>query len=318
MSHQLINTVLGTGNFGEVQMLKTLEGNPQDFLDTFKKHGFKDLDTARAYGTSERVLGQLKAAEQGFTIDTKFVSFTAGAHSAASLKESVKTSLQELNVKQVHILYLHSPDRATPFEESLKAVDEIYKEGSFQKFGLSNYTAEQVEEIVKICKEKNYVLPSVYQGNYNAITRKNEESLFPLLRKEKIAFYAYSPAAGGFFVQKPQEKPAPGSRFDPNYFIGQMYGGLYNKPSYFKALETLTAATEKHKLNNIEAALRWVYFHSLLKREHGDAIIIGASKLSQLESNLAYIEKGPLPAEVATVFEEIWTDIKADAPAYHN
>ena len=99
---------------------------------------------------------------------------------------------------------------------------------------MSNYTTEEVEQIVKICKERNYVLPSVYQGNYNAITRKNEDTLFPLLRKENISFYAYSPAAGGFFTQKANEKPTPGTRFDPNYVIGQMYSGLYNKPSYYK------------------------------------------------------------------------------------
>jgi aflatoxin B1 aldehyde reductase len=69
-----------------------------------------------------------------------------------------------------------------------------------------------VQQIVNICKEKNYVLPSVYQGNYNSITRRNEEELFPLLRRENISFYAYSPSAGGFFLQKPDVKAAPGGR----------------------------------------------------------------------------------------------------------
>ena len=70
-------------------------------------------------------------------------------------------------------------------------------------------------------------------------------------------------------------------------------------------------------MENIEAALRWVYFHSILKPEYGDAAIIGASKLSQLESNLSYIKKGPLPEEVVNVFNDIWTLVKPDAPAYH-
>jgi aflatoxin B1 aldehyde reductase len=98
---------------------------------------------------------------------------------------------------------------------------------------LSNFAAKEVEQIVKICKENNYVLPSVYQGNYNAITRLNEDDLFPLLRREKISFYAYSPAAGGFFVQRPDVKAAPGSRWDPQTVTGNMYGGLYAKPSYY-------------------------------------------------------------------------------------
>ena len=105
------------------------------------------------------------------------------------------------------------------------------------KFGLSNYTAEEVEEIIKISKENNYVLPSVYQGNYNAITRINEEKLFPLLRREKISFYAYSPFAGGFFLQKPDVKPVSGSRFDADTFAGKMYNGLYAKPSYYNVTQ---------------------------------------------------------------------------------
>ena len=69
-------------------------------------------------------------------------------------------------------------------------------------------------------------------------------------------------------------------------------------------------------MNNIEVALRWVYFHSLLKPEFGDAVILGVSKLTQLESNLEYAKKGPLPEEVVNVFE-VWKKIQPDAPAYH-
>ena len=84
-----------------------------------------------------------------------------------------------------------------------------------------------------------------------------------------------------------------------------------------QALERVSAVAEKYKLENIEAALRWVYFQSLLKPELGDSVILGASKISQLESNLSYISKGPLPEEVVSVFEDIWKTIKPDAPAYH-
>ena len=135
MSQQqtLIKTVLGTSNFGYHPMA-TLQGNPQDYLDTFKRYGFKDLDTARIYGTSEDVLGQLKVTEQGFVIDTKFNSFTKpGLHNPESLKESIKTSLSALGVNKVHILYLHAPDRETPFEDTLRGVNEIYKQGAFEK-----------------------------------------------------------------------------------------------------------------------------------------------------------------------------------------
>jgi aflatoxin B1 aldehyde reductase len=128
-----VNTVLGTANFGEFQILASLQGKPQDYLDVLKKHGIKHLDTARVYGTSERVLGELKVQDQGFTVDTKFITMAPGAHKAESLKESIKTSLKELNVSKVNILYLHSPDRTVSLEDTLKTVNEVYQEGVFSK-----------------------------------------------------------------------------------------------------------------------------------------------------------------------------------------
>ena len=67
--------------------------------------------------------------------------------------------------------YLHGPDRKTPYEETLRAVNELYKEGKFKRFGISNYMSWEVAEIVGICKANGYVAPTVYQGVYNAIHR---------------------------------------------------------------------------------------------------------------------------------------------------
>ena len=94
-------------------------------------------------------------------------------------------------------LTLAAPDHKTPIEETLEAINEVHKQGHFKRFGLSNYQAEDVERIYKHCKEHNYVLPTVYQGNYSPVARKQEQLLFPTLRKYNIAFYAYSPLAGG-------------------------------------------------------------------------------------------------------------------------
>ena len=70
-------------------------------------------------------------------------------------------------------------------------MNKAYTEGKFKFFGLSNYTADEVEEIVQICEAKGYLKPSVYQGQYNPIIRSGEKELFPLLRKHGIAFYAW-------------------------------------------------------------------------------------------------------------------------------
>jgi aflatoxin B1 aldehyde reductase len=89
-------------------------------------------------------------------------------------------------------MYIHGPDRTTPFAETLEAVDKEYRAGKFEKFGLSNFNAAEVEECVGLCKTNGWVVPSVYQGHYNAITRGGEKDLFPVLRKYGISFYAFT------------------------------------------------------------------------------------------------------------------------------
>lgn len=112
-------------------------------------------------------------------------------HQRDKILESVETSLKELKVSQTNIYYLHMPDRTTPLEETLEAINEAYKAGKFKKFGVSNFSPDEVEQTLQICKEKGYVKPTVYQGQYNAVVRGFEKGLFPILRENGIAFYAY-------------------------------------------------------------------------------------------------------------------------------
>lgn len=119
---------------------------------------------------------------------------------------------------QIDIMYLHSPDRTTPFPITCAAINSHHRAGHFRRFGLSNYRADEVEQIVAICEQNNYVKPTVYQGRYNAIIRGGEEELFPVLRKHGIGFYAYSPTAAGLFSGLVGEGSVnvEGSRWDSN------------------------------------------------------------------------------------------------------
>lgn len=105
----------------------------------------------------------MKAASQGFLIDTKILSFFPGAHNPERIIASQKESFELLGVDKVNILYLHSPDRETPFIDALRTMNELYKQGKFEKLGISNYTASEVAEIVAICDKNGFVRPSVYQ-----------------------------------------------------------------------------------------------------------------------------------------------------------
>jgi aflatoxin B1 aldehyde reductase len=81
------------------------------------------------------------------------------------------------------------------------AINEMHAAGKFKRFGLSNFEAKDVEFIYDYQSANQGVLPTVFQGNYNAVSRPIESTLFPTLRKLGISFHAYSPIAGGFLVR---------------------------------------------------------------------------------------------------------------------
>ncbi|KAG9092965.1 hypothetical protein FRC06_011725 [Ceratobasidium sp. 370] len=283
----------------------------QSILDAFFSHGHKELDTARMYaeGTTEEYLSQLKLGDA--SIDTKVFPAEPGMHSPERLRAKFLESLQKLNRKKVRVFYLHAPDRSVPFEETLGEIDGLHKEGLFEIFGLSNYASWEVAEIVGICKAKEYVLPRIYQGMYNAITRAAEPELVPCLRKFGLRFVVYNPLAGGFFAGKVQgaaNVPDIG-RFSGDSAMAKMYRRA--KLMDFKSLKAVAAA---HDLRLTEIALRWCQHHSVLTPE--DGIIIGASSVAQLEQNCADSAKGPLPEEVLEALDTAWDKVGAECPPY--
>ncbi|KAJ3549027.1 hypothetical protein NM208_g727 [Fusarium decemcellulare] len=290
------------------------------FLNAFAKRGYSQVDTARVYsphapGSSEPRLGAVGAGER-FTIDTKVLSVDPGCHTKDKILKEIDTSLAELKVKQINIEYLHMPDRTTPFEEACEAMDQAHNEGKIKHWGISNYTAAEVQQILDICKQHGYVKPSVYQGHYNAIVRGGEKELFPILRQHGMSYYAYSPAAGGFFAGA-HKKVQAGGRYDSSHLIGSLYNKFYMKPSIIAAADKVAEVASKHGIGGHAAALRWTAYHSILSKEHGDSIIIGASSPEQLESNIDMVEQGPLPEDVVSAIEAVYNEIGEDEIPYH-
>ncbi|OAG45070.1 hypothetical protein AYO21_00418 [Fonsecaea monophora] len=319
-----LTIVLGTANVGDSSRDKTVRYDAPNevnaYLDAFYERGGRQIDTARSYspeahGSSEERLGAVEAGTR-FSIATKVLSLAPGSHSKEKIKENIDTSLSSLKIPKIDIEYLHMPDRTTPFEEALAAVNEAYTQGKFERFGLSNYTAEEVDKIVQICEEKDFVKPSVYQGQYNPIIRSGEKELFPVLRKHGIAFYAWSPAAGGFFAGN-HKHVQPGARYDSSTWAGKVYASVYLKPNIEAATDRAIGLVAKHGINGHAAALRWTVYHSTLKEEFRDAVIIAASSVAQLNSNIDMIEQGPLPGEVVDAMETLYKEVEGTEFPYH-
>ncbi|KAK9357890.1 NADP-dependent oxidoreductase domain-containing protein [Lipomyces starkeyi] len=302
--------------FGAAFIALLSDETRQEFLDVLENNGVKEIDTARLYKGSEKALGDAGAPAR-FTIDTKAPAFFNGSLSKSSVLAGAKQSLNELGVEQVDTYFLHCPDPDTPLEETLSAIQELFEAGTFVRFGLSNFTPAQVQEIYDIMLAKGHVLPTVFQGNYNAVARSYESGLFPLLRKLGIRFYAYSPIAGGFLVKTAEAIKAgiQGSRWDKN----QIYSSLYGKPKLLAALEVWESIAAEAGMTKAAVAYRWVTFHSHLDAKYGDAVIFGASNVKQLQESLKAIQDGPLPSSIAATVDNIWEAIKDEAPVdnYH-
>lgn len=135
-------------------------------LDTFQHYGHNEIDTSRFYGvspmpfagqivtnftqggSSEEYLKQLNWPDRKLIMDTKFFPNTMGymgkpvEHlTPADMRKGLETSLEVLGTQKVDLWYLHAPDRSVPLEETLKGVNELFKEGKFERWGISNFMA---------------------------------------------------------------------------------------------------------------------------------------------------------------------------------
>lgn len=168
---------------------------------------------------------------------------------------------------------------------------------------------------MQISKEKNWIAPSVYQGNYSAVARRAESELLPVLRKHGIQFYAYSPIAGGFLTKSVEQlTKGAGGRWDPSSSIGGLYHELYHKPKMLEGLKLWEEISVQTGIPKVELAYRWVIYNSALRGEYGDRVIFGARNVEQLRETLGLAKRGPLSADVLQRVEEVWRIVEAEAP----
>ncbi|KAI0849667.1 putative aldo/keto reductase [Daldinia vernicosa] len=307
--------VIWTCIIGRDKMKCWIDKSIQALLDAFYNRGYRDIDTGRNYPGSEERLGRAGAASR-FIIHTKVKDGLPGSHEPAKIEQSIKLSLEELKTPSVETMYLHVPDRQTSIEDAAKAINEGVKQGKYKRFGLSNYTEDEVQKFIDVAEEKGYAKPDLYQGHYNALVRGGEKTLFPLLRKHNISFFAYSPAAGGIFTGN-AGKSTTSSRWKDDNQIGRLYSAVYGQPPVQASVDVVRAAAEKYGISGHAAALRWTTFHSILDGKYGDGVVFGVSNLDQLKKTLGALEDGPLPAELADAIGAVYATVEGSGPPYH-
>ncbi|KAJ6014300.1 Aldo/keto reductase [Penicillium herquei] len=283
--------------------------NIQSLLERLGAAGIKHFDTASYYpptnsGASEKLLGTVKQPD--FIIDTKIL-LRPEALRKDLMEASMRQSLESLGLTKVKTLYAHAPDKITSIADQAANFNHFYEAGYFEQLGLCNYSPEQLSEFIEVAKVKGYVLPVIYQGQYNLFCRQYETDLFPLLRENGIQFLANSPLAGGFVTGKisgdQDAEKLKGTRFEQSEtnILGYLYRMWYDKPAFQAAMQELTATV----------AMRWLLFHSGLQST--DQVAIGPNSVQQLNDYLDAREAGPLSEELAKTIDNLYEPLREEA-----
>lgn len=306
--------ILGTMNFGP----QLDQEASQDMVKMFLKTGNAELDTAYVYngGTTEEYLGSIlpKLKHGSYYLATKVHPRITGRLDRETILMEFNESLRRMNQDCVDLLYFHFPDGKTPIEEALETIAELKEQGKIKELGLSNYPSWQVVDVWYKCEKCGCPKPTVYQGMYNALCRNVDPELFPAIRSLGMRFYAFNPLAGGLLSGKQlnfEDAPEPG-----RFARLKSYRDRYWKQSYFDALGEIKEACNAENVPMAEAAYRWLVHHSNMSAELGDGILLGASRIEQMEQNMVAATKGKLSQSILDAMDEAWDIAGPDSPAY--
>jgi len=197
---------LGTNNFGgRIDYEQSLA-----VLDEAIEQGITLVDTADIYsqGTSEEFIGRaLEGRRDAVLVATKFgkpmnekPSDSRG--SPDYVRWAVEGSLRRLRSDHIDVYQMHEPDASTPIEETLRALDELVREGKVRWIGSSNFSPAQVEEADRIARERGWVRFVAAQNEYSLVVREAEDELLPLCDSLGIGVLPYFPLASGLLTGK--------------------------------------------------------------------------------------------------------------------
>ncbi|MGO8733960.1 MAG: aldo/keto reductase [Terriglobia bacterium] len=305
---------LGTLTFG----LQADEAEALRIVDRCLDVGINFFDTANVYnkGAAETMLGKALAERRQEVILATKVGLKTGDDrdesglSPAALHKALEASLRRLQTDYVDLYYLHLPDYAVPIEETLAAMDEAVRAGKVRYPAVSNFAAWQICEMHGIAEKNGFKPPCVSQPMYNLLTRAIEDEYLAFCKRFNVAVASYNPLAGGLLSgkQSKQHGPIPGTRFDGN----KIYLDRYWHDDYFAAVEELVGIARDAGKTPVELAFQWV-----LGQAQVDAIILGTSRLEQLNENLKACQGGPLDESILARCDEVWKRLRGITPKYN-
>jgi aryl-alcohol dehydrogenase-like predicted oxidoreductase len=259
-------------------------------LDRFVDAGLNAIDTADAYSTwvpgneggeSETIIGNwLKISpvrREKIIIITKVGAKLAEDRQGLSAKHimtAAEDSLRRLQTDYIDLYLSHKPDPETPIEETLRAYENLIRQGKVKAIGASNYSANQLREALTVASDKELTRYEVVEPEYNLYDRSGYESeLRNLCIEEGLGVITYYSLASGFLSGKYR------SEDDLGKSVRGPGASKYLNDRGFRILDTLGSVAKAHNAAPAEVALAW-----LIAREAVTAPIASATNMQQLES----------------------------------
>ncbi len=251
--------------------------------------GINFIDTADVYsgGVSEQITGQalknLKIPREKVVIATKvFSEMGSGPNdrgaSRGHIMDGVKASLKRLQLDYIDLYQIHGFDSATPIEETVRALDQLVRQGHVRYVGVSNWAAWQIMKALGIAERLGLSRFESLQAYYTVAGRDLERELIPMLRSEGVGLMVWSPLAGGLLSGKygREQQAEQGSRrlafdFPP-----------VNKERAWDCVDVMRPMAQSRGVSVAQIALAW-----LLHQPQVTSVIVGAKRPEQLADNIA-------------------------------
>src|ERR1700733_2303831 len=278
VSEICLGTMTFTGDNKAAGMWAAIGDAGQNFLDT------ADVYSA---GQSERLTGQaikdLGLKRSSVVIATKcYGRMGPGVNdigaSRGHIMDSVSRSLERLGTDHIDLYQIHATDIVTPVEETMRALDDLTRQGMVRYVGCSNWQAWKIMKALGIAEHHGYARFETLQAYYSIAGRDLERDIVPMLEDQKVGLLVWSPLAGGLL----SGKFGPGSNGPEDARRTAFDFPPVNKDRAWACVAAMREIGDAKGVSVARVALSWI-----LSKPFVTSIIIGAKTAEQLEDNLA-------------------------------
>jgi len=272
-----------------------------------REAGINFFDTANTYsgGRSEEILGRLIAGSRDELVIGSKVHFPTGpdvnarGSSRRNIMLGIEASLKRLNTDRLDLYFIHGFDPLTPIDETLRALDDLVRQGKILYPAVSNWAAWQIAKALGISAMEGLARFQCIQPMYNLVKRQAEVEILQLAQAEQVGVISYSPLGGGLLTGKfgVDRRPDAGRLLENPVYVKR-----YGDNIYYETADRFVAYANERGYHPATLAVAWVMTHPAIT-----APIIGARNLEQLEPSLAALDVPMTPewrAEISALSPE--------------